>query len=554
MESFPFLDAVALPAPVVIFKVLLFITSALHFVAVEVFLGGVLAAIVLNYVGQSQSRYTNVGMNNLSSAAILARRLPVVLTFVINFAFPPLLFTQVLYGRALYTSSILIGGYWIALIGLLMFCYWLLYKMADRSSRGDSILWVGILAWLTAAGIGKILSLNMTLMLRPEVWPNMYAASASGLFFPPHDPTMFPRWAFMILGGLVGGGAWMMWLGGRPSPEPNIRASLSKLGAYLVQAGIPIQILACYWVWHCQPTFIKSAALEQGLLGTGGVLFLLCWAVLWGIAFNRAQWGLSVRIAGNLSAIVGVIGFLFATIARDSIRDLTLANKGMDIWNRPVEANYFVLALFLIIFVIGLCVMTWLIWVTWSSKAVSDRVNPGTAVGTLTETKPGQAFPADKKNEDPICPCKMTRGAFLGTALTAVGMLYAGTVSYLLYRYVNKRATGATTSTQDAGASTEKTLLLPGAAKIPVQSILTFNFRGHYSLLIHHADNTWTAMDGICTHQGCKVRYEAEQNRVFCPCHSAVFNSKTGAVEKGPAIKPLPTYHLEVKGEDIIIS
>ena len=36
-------------------------------------------------------------------------RLTVVMTFVINLGVPPLLFAQVLYGRALYTSSVLIG-------------------------------------------------------------------------------------------------------------------------------------------------------------------------------------------------------------------------------------------------------------------------------------------------------------------------------------------------------------------------------------------------------------------------------------------------------------
>jgi len=33
-----------------------------------------------------------------------------VMTFVINLAVPPLLFAQVLYGRALYTSSVLIAS------------------------------------------------------------------------------------------------------------------------------------------------------------------------------------------------------------------------------------------------------------------------------------------------------------------------------------------------------------------------------------------------------------------------------------------------------------
>ena len=41
--------------------------------------------------------------HSLVTARALARRLTVVMTFVINLGVPPLLFAQVLYGRALYT-------------------------------------------------------------------------------------------------------------------------------------------------------------------------------------------------------------------------------------------------------------------------------------------------------------------------------------------------------------------------------------------------------------------------------------------------------------------
>jgi hypothetical protein len=70
-------------------------------------------------------------------------RLTVVMTFVINLAVPPLLFAQVLYGRALYTSSVLIGLYWISIIGLLMLAYWLLYQFSARLEAGKSAWWVG---------------------------------------------------------------------------------------------------------------------------------------------------------------------------------------------------------------------------------------------------------------------------------------------------------------------------------------------------------------------------------------------------------------------------
>jgi hypothetical protein len=49
---------------------------------------------------------------------MMARRLPIVMTYVINLGVPPLLFTQVLYGQALYTSSVLIGLWLISVIAI----------------------------------------------------------------------------------------------------------------------------------------------------------------------------------------------------------------------------------------------------------------------------------------------------------------------------------------------------------------------------------------------------------------------------------------------------
>ena len=130
----------------------------------------------------------------------------VVMTYVINLGVPPLLFAQVLYGRALYTSSVLIGIYWISIIAVLTLTYWLLYRFTARLEAGKSAWLVGLSAWLLAGYIARMLSTNMTLMLRPEVWRDMYSASAMGAYLPPSDPTLTPRWLLMMAGGLFVGG------------------------------------------------------------------------------------------------------------------------------------------------------------------------------------------------------------------------------------------------------------------------------------------------------------------------------------------------------------
>src|SRR5271166_3213168 len=148
MNPYPAVDPIPLPAPVWLLKLLHIVTLSLHFVAVEMLLGGMLLAVLLSLFRNSP--------RSLVTARALARRLTVVMTYVINLGVPPLLFAQVLYGRALYTSSVLIGLYWILVIPLLMLCYWLLYRFSARMEEGKAAWWSSGFALLIAISIAKI--------------------------------------------------------------------------------------------------------------------------------------------------------------------------------------------------------------------------------------------------------------------------------------------------------------------------------------------------------------------------------------------------------------
>ncbi len=57
----------------------------------------------------------------------------------------------------------------------------------------------------------------------------------------------------------------------------------------------------------------------------------------------------------------------------------------------------------------------------------------------------------------------------------------------------------------------------------------------------------FVAMSNICTHLGCRVRWIADQEVFFCPCHNAGF-AKNGEVASGPPPRPLDQY--QIKEED----
>ncbi len=45
--------------------------------------------------------------------------------------------------------------------------------------------------------------------------------------------------------------------------------------------------------------------------------------------------------------------------------------------------------------------------------------------------------------------------------------------------------------------------------------------------------DAFIALSSICPHLGCKVHWEANNDRFFCPCHNGAFDSK-GAPTEGP--------------------
>jgi menaquinol-cytochrome c reductase iron-sulfur subunit len=60
----------------------------------------------------------------------------------------------------------------------------------------------------------------------------------------------------------------------------------------------------------------------------------------------------------------------------------------------------------------------------------------------------------------------------------------------------------------------------------------------------------FVAISNICTHLGCRVRWIADQDGFFCPCHNGVF-AKDGTVVSGPPPRPLDRF--EVKVEDGVL-
>lgn len=60
------------------------------------------------------------------------------------------------------------------------------------------------------------------------------------------------------------------------------------------------------------------------------------------------------------------------------------------------------------------------------------------------------------------------------------------------------------------------------------------------------------AVNPKCTHQGCDVKWIAQEKKYTCPCHSSNFEAN-GEVINGPATKPLTAYPAKIVGTQVLV-
>ena len=68
------------------------------------------------------------------------------------------------------------------------------------------------------------------------------------------------------------------------------------------------------------------------------------------------------------------------------------------------------------------------------------------------------------------------------------------------------------------------------------------------AILVHLPGGELRAFSQKCTHLGCVVYYQPDQDRVFCPCHEGVFDPRSGDPTAGPPERPLTRIDVEVRG------
>lgn len=68
-------------------------------------------------------------------------------------------------------------------------------------------------------------------------------------------------------------------------------------------------------------------------------------------------------------------------------------------------------------------------------------------------------------------------------------------------------------------------------------------------LLLAYSDGTVVAHTAVCTHQQCTIVASG-----MCPCHGSKFSVTTGAVENGPALRPLAGANVTVSDGQLYLA
>jgi len=326
------------------FQFLLMLTFPLHLIAMNAMLGTALIAVIAH-------RFSGGPYRELSHE--LAKVLPFLVAFAINLGVAPLLFVNVLYGHLFYTSTVLMGMFWLSVILILIIAYYLAYLYDFRFEKlGNLAVPVILTSLLLLLAVGFIFSNNMTMMIYPTSWSRWFAASG-GTLLNLADPTLPSRYLHMITGALAVGGLFVaLYSSTLQSHDAEVAAAGKNLGMKLFTWMTGLQFIVGIWFLLALSPETMKRFMGGNIVSTGLLVAGLALAIVTMITGARRKILASVFLTIPL---LYVMAFM-----RDSVRTGYLAPY-FDVTRTPVQIQWSPLLFFLVILIIGLGVIVWMV-------------------------------------------------------------------------------------------------------------------------------------------------------------------------------------------------
>ncbi|MFA9393341.1 MAG: hypothetical protein ACERJ1_01295 [Halodesulfovibrio sp.] len=321
---------------------LLIITFALHILLVNTVLGGAIVCSVRSVVSK-----------NSFSIKKVSKVLPSLFALAVNLGVAPLLFVQMLYGQYMYTSSILMGVYWLSVVFLAIIAYYALYVFAGRYGGHSKFSLSIFLSSAAMLCIGLVMSNNMTLMLRPDVW-SAYFASPDGTILNFDDPTMGLRYLHVVVASIAVGGLVLALVARYKMAQesPELAVQEERLGLNIFLFASLVQILVGVTLYFALPAHVHTLFSGGSEFYTGSLLIALAFVAM--LLFQAA--------ARNLYGTITTLVFTVLVMAglRALIRKAMLDPYG-GIAALPVQAEYSPFLMFIISLTFGLVAIAYMI-------------------------------------------------------------------------------------------------------------------------------------------------------------------------------------------------
>ncbi len=373
-QLIPSYQPLPFPLPVWLSQTLLVIGLYLHALPMNVVLGGgFISAALLAASRRDKSSYC------WRAGQALASSLPLFISFAITQGIVPLLFVQLLYGPAFYTSSILLAVPWLALVFILLFSYYLsylvVYRFLKKEGGGNLAPLISLTLLVMSIGfaaIGFTFSNNMTLMLTPDKWAAIYQSNPYGLHLNWQEPQLLPRFlhffvaSFAVAGMTLGCfglyllrrsqefGRWLIRTGSRLFvcfTMVNV-----GVGLWFFFGGIPARFAHYFAGGDLQATYMFVASLALAAIS------VIC-ALISSINSSKPAF---------LSSLVSTLALIFAMIVNRHNLRLFYLQPYLRPETVPVVAQTWLLGIFFVSAVALIAFLFWLghlVWSAWSKDA-----------------------------------------------------------------------------------------------------------------------------------------------------------------------------------------
>jgi cytochrome b6-f complex iron-sulfur subunit len=136
------------------------------------------------------------------------------------------------------------------------------------------------------------------------------------------------------------------------------------------------------------------------------------------------------------------------------------------------------------------------------------------------------------------------RRRLLDVLLSGGVVAFLGAMFYPVARYLTPPRVAEVVSSSVVAAKV--TEVKPNGGKI-------FRFGSKPGILVCLPSGEWRAFSAVCTHLQCTVQYRPDLEQIWCPCHNGHFDV-SGKNVAGPPPKPLESYDVMVKGDDVVVS